>query len=155
MLVWLCRWTALHRASRNGHKVTAMALVKAGADVHCKDNDGYGFLAASWSHRHVTQCGADGPSTRAGAAGVAVWLCRRTALHYASSNGYTATAMALVKAGADVRCKANDGYGFSRLHPRVGWVSDSVGADGPSTRGGAAEVSVWAVQEYGAAHRVE
>jgi hypothetical protein len=41
------------------------------------------------------------------------WLCRFTALHYASSNGHTATAMALVTAGADVHCKANHGCGFS------------------------------------------
>jgi hypothetical protein len=27
--------------------------------------------------------------------------------------------MALAKAGADVHCKANDGYDFSRLHPLV------------------------------------
>ncbi len=38
-------------------------------------------------------------------------LCRRTALHWASENGKTKTAMALVEAGADVHCKANDGYG--------------------------------------------
>ncbi len=38
----LCRGTALHDASQNGHTETAMALVKAGADVHCKDNIGYG-----------------------------------------------------------------------------------------------------------------
>ncbi len=39
----LCRWTALHFASSNGHTETATALVKAGADVHCKLPDlGYG-----------------------------------------------------------------------------------------------------------------
>jgi hypothetical protein len=41
-LFWLCRYTALHNASVNGHTETAMALVKAGADVRCKNNDGYG-----------------------------------------------------------------------------------------------------------------
>jgi hypothetical protein len=41
-LFGLCRWTALHLASLNGHTETAMALVRAGADVHCKANDGYG-----------------------------------------------------------------------------------------------------------------
>ncbi len=49
------------------------------------------------------------------------WLCRWTALHLASQQGHTETAMALVTAGADVHCKANNGYGFSGLHPRVGW----------------------------------
>ncbi len=29
-------------ASQNGHTETAKALVAAGADVHCKSNDGYG-----------------------------------------------------------------------------------------------------------------
>ncbi len=41
-LFGLCRRTALHWASSNGHTETAMALVKAGADVHCKDDGGYG-----------------------------------------------------------------------------------------------------------------
>ena len=59
-------------------------------------------------------------------------LCRRTALHYASLNGHTETAMALVKAGADVHCKANDGCGFSGfiLVPLVCRVA---GRTGPST----------------------
>jgi ankyrin repeat protein len=39
-LFWLCRNTALHLASLKGHTETAMALVKAGADVHCKNNNG-------------------------------------------------------------------------------------------------------------------
>ena len=55
--------------------------------------------------------GADGPYTRGGAAGVPAWLCRWTALHYASQNGHTETAMALTKAGADVHCKDNYRYG--------------------------------------------
>jgi hypothetical protein len=37
-------------------------------------------------------------------------LCRRTALHLASTQGHTATAMALAKASADVQqCENNDG----------------------------------------------
>ncbi len=47
----------------------------------------------------------------AGAAQACACWCRRTALHLASFNGHTETAMALVKAGADVHCKENDGYG--------------------------------------------
>ncbi len=43
----MCRRTALHFASEWGHTETAMALVKAGADVHCKANDGHGSRAAS------------------------------------------------------------------------------------------------------------
>jgi hypothetical protein len=37
----------------------------------------------------------------------------------ASMEGHTETAMALAKVGADVHGKADNGYGFSRLHPRV------------------------------------
>ncbi len=47
------------------------------------------------------------------------WLCRMTALHWAALHGHTETAMALVKAGADMHCKNNEGYGSSGLHPRV------------------------------------
>ncbi len=38
-----------------------------------------------------------------------LWLCRWTALHYASQKGHTETAMELVKAGADVHCTNNIG----------------------------------------------
>jgi hypothetical protein len=207
-LVWLCRRTALHLASLNGHTETALALVEAGADVHCKDNDGYGslFLGCMLVALVWHSVGADGPSTRGGAAGVPclavqvdgaarrfsqrphgdgdgageggrgralqdqqrvrfspgcilvwmlchsarrtdrplgvelreclVWLCRRTALHLACVNGHPETAMALVKAGADVHCKANDGYGSRAASScRVVGVTQC-GADGPSTRGG-------------------
>jgi hypothetical protein len=40
-----------------------------------------------------------------GAAGGPLRLCRNTALHYASMNGHTETAKAVVKVGADVDCK--------------------------------------------------
>jgi hypothetical protein len=181
--VRLCRDTALHYASSNGHTETAMALVKAGADVHCKDNDGYGCTGCMlvslgrrqcrggrsvesgvelqerlvccagiqrctmrrgtatrrrrwrWSRRARTctartttgtvqpsgcivvslgrrQCGG-GRSVNSGVElqERLLRLRRSTALHYASLNGHTETAMALVKAGADVHCKDNDGYG--------------------------------------------
>ncbi len=65
--VWLCRSTALHYASLDGHTETAMALVKAGADVHYKDDTGYGSRAASSCGRFVS-VGADGQCTRDGAA---------------------------------------------------------------------------------------
>jgi hypothetical protein len=45
------------------------------------------------------------------------WRCRQTALHYASFNGHTETAMALVAAGADVHRQDNDdGYGRGVSH---------------------------------------
>ncbi len=36
-----CRDTALHIASENGHTKALVALVTAGADVHCKNNIRY------------------------------------------------------------------------------------------------------------------
>jgi hypothetical protein len=114
--VWLCSSTALHCASQNGKTETAMVLVKAGADVHGKDNNGYGF---SGLHPLVGWF-----LTLRGGRSV---LCRLTALHYASSFGHTETALALAKAGADVHCTNNIGYGFSGLCPRVGWCATVLG----------------------------
>ncbi len=111
-LVRLCRCTALHLASQNGHTETAMALFKADTDVHCKDNDGYGPLNRMLVSLGCRQCG-DGPVRRLGME-LQEWLvrlCRRTALHWASQNGHTETAMALFKVDTDVQCTANDGYG--------------------------------------------
>ncbi len=51
--VWLCRDAALHLASDQGHTQTALALVEAGADVHCKDKDGYGLWLARDHHACV------------------------------------------------------------------------------------------------------
>jgi ankyrin repeat protein len=110
-LFGLCRRTALHSASLNGHTETALALVKAGADVHCKTNDGYASRAVS-SGRLV--CHSAGRTVRPIVTELReclFGLCRFTALHDASGNGHTETALALVKAGADVHCKTNDGYG--------------------------------------------
>ncbi len=66
----LRRNTALHIASWNGHTETALALVGAGADVHCKNNYGYGlWLAALGAAVHArvfgaSQCGANGRLSR-------------------------------------------------------------------------------------------
>jgi hypothetical protein len=117
--------TALHDASNFGHTETAMALVKAGADVHCKDRAGYGStgctLASSFCHRAE----ADGPFSLSCAARASVRLCSLTALHYASLFGRTETALALVKAGADMHCKDRAGYGRVGLS-HVSSVSESV-----------------------------
>ena len=77
--------------------------------------------------------GTDVLSLWDGAASVAVRMCRLTALHWASLNGKTETAMALVKAGADVHCTDNFGYGFSGCF-LVSLVCHSAGLDGPSSR---------------------
>ncbi len=101
-LFWLGRRTALHWASSNGHTETALALVQAGADVHGKNSLGYGsrgcilvLLGCHCAGRTVRPFGG-------GAAGVAAWLCRRTALHLASQNGQTETALALCRGGRSV-----------------------------------------------------
>jgi hypothetical protein len=129
-----------------------MALVKAGADVHCTDEEGYGSSGHILALLVRRSAGLDGPSTRGGAegaAGLAVqvddaalgvggrqrqrrvrfsgcvlvslvcqcglelqeWLlrlCRKKALHWASQNGHTERATALVEAGADVHCNGTE-----------------------------------------------
>ncbi len=64
------------------------------------------FLVCHGVGRTVRPLGADLQECK-------LWLCRRTALHLASQNGHTETALALVEAGADVHCKANHGCGCS------------------------------------------
>jgi ankyrin repeat protein len=147
----LCRRTALHLASLNGRTKTALTLVKAGADVHCKAYDGYGSHAASSRRRGPHSAGriiSYCPSNGGGVAGVPVWPCRHTALHLASENGHTETALALIKAGADVHYTTNDGSG-SRRRILVSVVCQ--------TRGGRSVHSGWscrgaclAEQGYGA-----
>ncbi len=70
-LFWLCSNTALHAASLNGKTEMAVALVKAGADVHCKTNDGY-RLGAATSCRSFVRVRSGRCVLRVGAAGVAV-----------------------------------------------------------------------------------
>jgi hypothetical protein len=67
-LLGLCRRTALHWASLEGHTETAMALAKAGADVHGKDKYGYGSpgcilvsLGCHYAGRTVRPLGAELP----------------------------------------------------------------------------------------------
>jgi hypothetical protein len=103
----------LQTAATKGDTKTVVALLARGADVHCKTNDGYGFSRLPPGVVLLATM-RGGRSVHPG--GLLEWLfsrCRKTVLHWASLNGHTETAMALVKAGADVRCKDNDGYGFS------------------------------------------
>ena len=93
----LIRWNALDIASENGHTETVKALVAAGADVHCKDDDGY--------RRRCELRGCLHSDSIADRAVEGVLLCRDTALHKASENGHTETVKALVATGADVHCK--------------------------------------------------
>ena len=68
---WVCSRTALHSASSSGHTETAMALIEAGADVHCKDNDGYRLVHTSrarcgclWISLDFSKCRANGVLSR-------------------------------------------------------------------------------------------
>jgi hypothetical protein len=63
----LCRKKALHWASQNGHTETAMALVEAGADVHCNGTErvrvlglfrGFGECAPQWREGLGARAGA-------------------------------------------------------------------------------------------------
>ncbi len=64
----LCSRTALHAASNFGHTATVVALVKAGADVHCKDIAGYGSTGCILVPLGCHMCGLDGPSSQGSAA---------------------------------------------------------------------------------------
>jgi hypothetical protein len=60
-------------------------------------------------------CRSFGPTVRPRGVGLQVCLfglCRRTALHWASQNGKTQTAVALFLADADALCPSKDGYDF-------------------------------------------
>jgi hypothetical protein len=127
-----------------------VALVKAGADVHCKTNDGYGprgcnllsFVCQS-AERTVRPLGLELQAWL-------LWLCSQTAMHWASKQGHMETMTALIKAGADVHCKDKDGYGFSTPHARV--VCSQQCRGGRSVHSGRIGRSAClAVQQYGAA----
>ncbi len=135
-----CRRTALHAASAQGHTATVKELLEAGADVHGKIREEYiftsqggyvarrcfGFAVAGYSRDSIARqlrmlsclsdCGRKGLCCSSIARSdlklwCRLWLCSETVLHLASRKGHTATAKALVGAGADVRCKNSEGYG--------------------------------------------
>ncbi len=58
--------------------------------------------------------------------------CRLIALHFASLNGHTETAMALLAEKADVHCRDDKGYArdatLHGLGQRVSFVSHCIGA---------------------------
>ncbi len=87
----------LRLAAKAGDTATVTALLAAGADVHGKGAEGYG---RSFPVQPLDGCD-----------GRVCWRCRLTALHFASMNGHTETAKALVAAGADVHCTNTEGYG--------------------------------------------
>ncbi len=89
-----------------------IGTLKAGADVHGKDNVGYcsALQCGPWRVSMLrTACGESfNQSVRAACVH---GLCRFNALHAVSVNGLTETAKALIRAGADVHCKeSTKGY---------------------------------------------
>ncbi len=113
-----------------------MALVKAGADVNCKGNNGYA------SSRAASSCLCFVAVSRRAVRhplGLVLHeclfgLCSQTPLHFASSNGNSELTIALVEAGADLHCKSKLGYGLRAVCILVSLVCHSVGADGPCIR---------------------
>jgi hypothetical protein len=76
-----------------------------------------------------------------------MFLCRRTALHYASEQWHSETAMALGKVGADAHCKSNDGY-VSRAASSFCGFATVCGRTVCPLGAGAVGVAALAVQGY-------
>jgi hypothetical protein len=100
-------WTSLHNVSHESHTEATKVLLAAGADLHCKDNQGKTALhyASNTSHTEtaiaLVEAGADvnGKDNEG-----------HTALHLASKNGHTKTVKALLAVGADVSSTDNKGW---------------------------------------------
>ncbi len=90
-------------------------LIKAGADVRCKDNDGYGgpFIQIELASSPVVRVG-ERLRRAIGNAPLAFGMYRSTALHLAVLHDGIHTATVLVKAGADVHCDDNKGYALGQ-----------------------------------------
>jgi hypothetical protein len=105
-------------------------LLAAGADVHGKIGENTArSLGVAWSVRFVAAAVGYGrvashascvclvaleTARRRACVAAPLWLCSDTVLHLASWNGHTATAKALVAAGADVNCQNSAGYASGR-----------------------------------------
>jgi hypothetical protein len=86
--------------------LAGIGTLKAGADVHCKTNDGYvsALQCRPWRVSMLRTACRESSMQSVRAVCVHV-LCSFTALHAVSVNGLTETAKALISAGADVHCK--------------------------------------------------
>ena len=116
-----CRWTALHRASDNGHTETVKVLMAADASVvHSKDSAGCDLPTGSVGERASgrRRCGKGLAVQIASGRMGASLQCRLIALHFASLNGHTETAMALLAEKADVHCRDDKGYAQGRCIAR-------------------------------------
>ena len=102
-------WTALHRASWEGHEAVARLLVGAGTDVSVVDKDDWTALhwASEKEHEAVARL-----LVEAGAGASAATRGGWTPLHWASEEGHEAMARLLVEAGADA--SVTDGVGGRR-----------------------------------------
>ncbi|KAM7217653.1 hypothetical protein V8F06_007037, partial [Rhypophila decipiens] len=113
--------TGVHVAAYFGVGEAVAELLKAGADVNAKANDGRTplYRASGNGHDSVVQ-----QLLAAGADVNAKDNDGRTPLHEASGNGHDSVVQQLLAAGADVNAKAN--YGGTPLHWASGNGHDSV-----------------------------
>jgi len=102
--------TALMAASFNGHTEVVSLLLKAGADVNAKNNDGETalMLASAFGHTEIVSLLLKAEAD-VNAKDKQGW----TALMDASCSGHTEVVSLLLKAGADVNAKPN--YGETAL----------------------------------------
>lgn len=113
------RWSALHSASREGHRIVARLLIENGADVNSVN--GYlrtpMFYAAEHGRRNIinllAEHGAD-PNKHD-------W-CRTTPIHVAISRGHRSSVEALLANGADVHARLLSTYTPIHLAAKKGRV---------------------------------
>ncbi|MBC6403341.1 MAG: ankyrin repeat domain-containing protein [Hyphomonadaceae bacterium] len=98
--------TPLHFAALGGNAETVAALVKAGAKVNARDENGYAPLHLAAVNGHAETVTA---LAKAGAEVNARERYGDTPLHDAALGGNAETVAALIKAGADIRAKNGDG----------------------------------------------
>ncbi|XP_019642608.1 PREDICTED: uncharacterized protein LOC109483910 [Branchiostoma belcheri] len=100
-------WTALHKASENGHTGTVQALLTAGAAIDARSNSLWKWTALHSASEHG-HTGTVQALLTAGATVDAPDSGRRTALDHASKHGHTGTVQALLTAGATVDTRNNE-----------------------------------------------
>ena len=112
-------WTPLMHAATEGNESLVNFLIEAGADITCRilGGDNALHLAAFWGHDTIVQMLVD--------RGLDVNSCGRddmTPLMYAlmGAGGQESIANFLIKAGADVTCKDEDGNNVLHLAAMTG-----------------------------------
>ncbi len=91
----------------NGHVAAVGVLLKAGADVDARDDDGRTALRGAVSKGHVSVVKA---LLKVGAGIELSDKHGLTALHVAALEGWVAAVRVLLKAGADIDARDDDGW---------------------------------------------